>query len=79
MLKKGYHGFLTYVVDKKHGEQVLKSILVVYEYLAVFPKELLRLPLAWEVEFVSEVESNTAPISKAPYHMALVELKEVKV
>ncbi|KAA0067909.1 putative polyprotein [Cucumis melo var. makuwa] len=33
----------------------------------------------WEIDFAIELEPGTVPISKAPYKMALAELKELKV
>ncbi|KAA0040470.1 pol protein [Cucumis melo var. makuwa] len=45
----------------------------------VFPEELPGLPPHREVEFAIELESGTAPISRAPYSMAPAELKELKV
>ena len=51
---------------------------VVGEFLDVFPQKLPELPPDREVEFTIDVLSITAPISKAPYHIAPVELEEVK-
>ena len=44
----------------------------------VFPKELLGLPPEREVDLAIEVLHGTTPISRAPYSMALTELKELK-
>ena len=52
---------------------------MVREYHDVFSKELLRLSPHREVDFVIELEPGTVPISRAPYRMAPVELKELKV
>ena len=41
----------------------LASILVVCEFLDVFPEDLPRLPSNREVEFSIELEPGTAPIS----------------
>ena len=41
--------------------------------------ELPGLPLDWEIEFTIELVPDTTPISKAPYRMAPLELKELKV
>ncbi len=49
------------------------------DFLDVFPKELLGLPLEREVEFAIEVMPGAAPISIAPYRMAPTELKELKI
>jgi len=52
---------------------------VVQEFLDVFPKDLPGLPPDREIEFYNELAPGTAPISKAPYRMALAELKELKI
>nr|DAD29947.1 TPA_asm: hypothetical protein HUJ06_031415 [Nelumbo nucifera] len=44
----------------------------------VFLEDLPRLPLNREIEFSIELIPETGPISKAPYRMALMELKELK-
>ena len=44
----------------------------------MFPEDLPGLPPDREVEFTIEVLPGTAPISKAPYRMAPIELAEVK-
>ena len=51
---------------------------VVGEFLDVFSEDLPGLPPDREVEFTIDVLLGTAPISKAPYRMAPVELAEVK-
>ncbi|XP_042958073.1 uncharacterized protein LOC122293599 [Carya illinoinensis] len=48
------------------------------EFSDVFPEDLPGLPPDWEVDFSIDLLPGTAPISKAPYRMALVELKELK-
>ena len=56
----------------------LTSILVVCEFLDVFPKDLPGLPPDREVEFSIELEPSTAPISRRPYHMSPKELAKMK-
>ena len=56
----------------------LASILVVFEFLDVFPEDLPRLPSNKDVEFTIELEPSTAPISWCPYRMAPKELAETK-
>jgi hypothetical protein len=46
--------------------------------LDVFPEELPRMPPYREVEFVIDLLSENAPISKQPYRMSVEELKELK-
>nr|GFC88507.1 RNA-directed DNA polymerase like [Tanacetum cinerariifolium] len=56
----------------------LLNLFVVREFANVFPDELPGLPPAREIEFGIELIPGAKPISKAPYHMAPVELKELK-
>ena len=56
----------------------LQDIPVVREYPDVFPEELLGMPPDREVEFVIELKSGTAPISKRSYRIPPNELKELK-
>jgi hypothetical protein len=56
----------------------LDEIPVVCEYPDVFPDELPGMPPDRDVEFVIELQSGTAPISKRPYRMPPKELAELK-
>ena len=56
----------------------LAYIPLVCEFPDVFPEDLPGLPPDREVEFTIELEPNTAPISRCPYHMAPKELAEMK-
>ena len=78
LLRKGCQGFLAYVVNEKN-ELKLEDIPIVRDYRDVFPKDLLGLPPKREVEFTIDVTPKTTPISKAPYRMAPLELKELKI
>ena len=51
---------------------------MVKEFLDVFPKELTNLPPEREVDLSIEILPGTTPISKEPYRMAPMELKELK-
>ena len=44
----------------------------------MFPEELPGVPLEREVDLSIEVVQGTTPISRAPYRMAPIELKELK-
>ena len=52
---------------------------MVREFSEVFLKELLGLSPEREVEFSIELMPCTNPVSVAPYHMAFLELRELKV
>ncbi|KAL0559513.1 hypothetical protein IC582_004126 [Cucumis melo] len=79
LLSQGTWGILASVVDIREPKVSLSSKPVVREYPDVFPDELLGLPPPREVDFAIELESGTAPISRAPYRMAPAKLKELKV
>lgn len=49
----------------------------VNEFSNVFPEDLLIVPQEREVEFVIDLAPGTTLLSKAPYQMAPVELKEL--
>nr|GEY18521.1 hypothetical protein [Tanacetum cinerariifolium] len=71
-------GFLASVMDTSLESPNIENLSVVREFADVFPDELPRLPLAREIEFGIELIPGAKPISKAPYRMAPVELKELK-
>ncbi|KAA0056300.1 pol protein [Cucumis melo var. makuwa] len=79
LLSQGTWGILASVVDTREVDVSLSSEPVVRDYPDVFPEELPGLPPHREVEFAIELEPGTVPISRAPYRMAPVELKELKV
>ena len=78
-LASGCTGYLASVVDtNKKEKDELNDVLVVNEFMSVFPKDLLSLPPDREVTFEIAVLPGTTPISKAPYRMAPTELKELQ-
>ena len=56
----------------------LDDIPVVREFPDVFPEDLPGIPIDREIEFSIDLHPGTSPISKAPYRMAPIELKELK-
>jgi hypothetical protein len=60
-------------------ELKLKDIHIVREFLDVFPDDLPGMPPERAIEFKIGLQPGTAPISKAPYKMSLVELKGLKI
>ena len=77
-LRKGCEAFLALVLNSKRGQVNLEDISVIKEFPNVFPKELPGLAPKREVDLTIEVLHGTTPISRAPYHMATTELKELK-
>ena len=66
------------MLDSKKGQIKLEDIPVVKEFPDVFPKKLPGLPPEREVDPSIEILSGMTLISKAPYRMAPIELKELK-
>ncbi|XP_071939145.1 uncharacterized protein [Coffea arabica] len=79
MLSKGAQGFLAFLINAPSNQVKLEDVPVVREFPDVFPEELKTLPPEREVEFKIDLVPGTAPISKTPYRMAPVELKELKI
>ena len=78
LMRKGCETFLALILDSKRGQVDLEKIPIVREFLDVFPKELLSIPLEREVDLSIETVPGTVPMSRAPYRMAPKELKELK-
>ncbi|KAK1431931.1 hypothetical protein QVD17_08737 [Tagetes erecta] len=71
-------GFLASIKDTSAGEISINNYPIVREYPDVFPDELPGLPPDREIEFSIDLIPGAEPISKAPYRMAPLELKELK-
>lgn len=56
----------------------LATIPVVDEFIDVFPDDIVVLPPEREIEFSIDLVPGTGPISRAPYRMSPLELKELK-
>ena len=78
LLRKGRQGFLAYVVNEENDLK-LEDIPIVKDYPDVLLEDLLGLPPKREVEFTIDLAPGIAPIFKAPYRMAPMELKEFKI
>ncbi|XP_073313475.1 uncharacterized protein [Primulina huaijiensis] len=60
------------------ANQRLKDVDVVRDFPSVFPEDVSSLPPDREVDFSIEIMPGTVPISKAPYRLAIAEMKELK-
>ena len=78
MLRKGFQGYLAFVVDRRQEGTRLEDIPIVKEFPDVFPDDISGLPPDRTIEFVIELIPGTELISIPPYRMALAELKEMK-
>ena len=76
-LGKGCPGYLAYVIDAKKEKLDVKDVSIVCEYPEVFPEDLTGLPPDRQVEFKIDLVPGAAPIARAPYRLAPVEMKEM--
>jgi hypothetical protein len=60
-------------------ESKIEKIPVVCEYADVFLDDLLGMPPDRDIEFITELQPGTAPISKRSYRMPPKELAELKI
>ena len=77
LLRQGFEAYIAHVVDVKKEAPKIKDIIVVNEFLDIFPDELPGLPLDREIEFAMDLAPGIEPVSKAPYRMAPFEMKEL--
>nr|GFC39013.1 putative reverse transcriptase domain, aspartic peptidase domain protein [Tanacetum cinerariifolium] len=78
LLSHGCEGFLATIHDTTSDVPSIHDQPIVSEFPDVFPDELPGIPPVREVEFNIELILGAEPISKAPYPMAPIELKELK-
>ncbi|KAL8098573.1 hypothetical protein AgCh_031381 [Apium graveolens] len=77
ILHKGNDAYLAYVVDTQREVPNLQDILIVNEFENLFLQDLPRLPPDRVIDFAIELAPKTTPISKVPYRLALLEMKEL--
>ena len=79
MLRKSYQGYLPYAIEVRDSGSRLEDIPIVREFPNVYPEDLPGIPPDREIDFQIKLTLGTEPISKAPYRMAPLELKELKI
>ena len=78
MIAKGCIYHLVRVRDENSEPPSIESVLVVNEFLDVFPEDLSGIPPEREIEFGIDLLPDTQPIYIPLYRMAPTELKELK-
>ena len=78
MISKGCLAFLAHLKDDTTQVPLIESVLVVREFLDVFPADLPGMPPDRDIDFCIDLEPGTRPISIPPYRMAPAELRELK-
>ncbi|KAI3786536.1 hypothetical protein L1987_40286 [Smallanthus sonchifolius] len=69
--------YLAYVIDDRMKTKELKNVPVVCNFPEVFPEDLPGLPPDREIEFQIDLLPGAKPVAKAPYQLALSEMKEM--
>ncbi|GKE08643.1 putative reverse transcriptase domain-containing protein, partial [Tanacetum coccineum] len=73
--------FLAHVTTKKaedkSEEKRLKDVPIVQDFPEVFPEDLPDIPPTRRVEFQIDLIPGVAPVERAPYRLALSEMKEL--
>ncbi|GKD69569.1 putative reverse transcriptase domain-containing protein, partial [Tanacetum coccineum] len=81
LIVRGYPIFLAHVTTKdtvdKLEKKRLKDVPIIRDFPKVFPEDLPGLPLTRQVEFQINLIPGAAPVVRAPYQLALSEMKEL--
>ncbi|GKE25249.1 putative nucleotidyltransferase, ribonuclease H [Tanacetum coccineum] len=75
-MKKCCVAYLAYTIDAQVEKQVI-DVLIVREYLDVFPEDLPGIPLDRQVEFRIDLVPSATSITKTPYRLAPTEMQEL--
>ncbi|GJX10141.1 putative reverse transcriptase domain-containing protein [Tanacetum coccineum] len=75
-IERGCHLFLAHVTEKEKSEKRLEDVPVIRDFPEVFPDDLPGLPPSRQVEFKIDLVPGTAPVARAPYRLAPLEMKE---
>jgi hypothetical protein len=67
------------VLNEKGAAEGLEHLLVVKEFVHVFPEELPGMLPERELEFTIDLKPGTEPIARTPYRMSTPELQELKM
>ncbi|XP_057418164.1 uncharacterized protein LOC130712345 [Lotus japonicus] len=76
-LGKSSPAFVNSIVAEAKNDNDVLNIMVVQDFVDVFPDDVPGLPPVRETEFSIDIMPGTGPISMAPYRMAPAELTEL--
>ncbi|XP_057451814.1 uncharacterized protein LOC130743587 [Lotus japonicus] len=77
ILRKGSPAFVNSIVAEAKNDDDVRNILIVQDYVDLFPEDVPGLPPVRETEFTIDVMPDTGPISMTPYRMAPAEMAEL--
>jgi hypothetical protein len=66
-LCKWFKLYVILALNEKGEAEGLEHLLVVREFVDIFPKELLGMPPKRELEFTIDLKPGTEPIARMPY------------
>ncbi|GKF49456.1 putative reverse transcriptase domain-containing protein [Tanacetum coccineum] len=61
--------------EKKSKEKRMEDVPVIHDFPEVFPEELPGIPPPRQVEFRIDLVPGAAPVARAPYRLALFEMR----
>ncbi|GJR55497.1 putative reverse transcriptase domain-containing protein [Tanacetum coccineum] len=67
----------SFEIEVKSGEKRLEDVLIVQDFLEIFPEDLSGLPPTRQVEFQIDLVPGAAPVARALYRLAPSEMKEL--
>nr|GEU93158.1 hypothetical protein [Tanacetum cinerariifolium] len=76
-IKRCCHLFLAHVTEKKSKEKRLEDVPAIHDFPEVFPDDLPRIAPPRQVEFRIDMVPGAAPIARAPYSLALSDMREL--
>nr|GEU54055.1 putative reverse transcriptase domain-containing protein [Tanacetum cinerariifolium] len=76
-VSRGCQDFVAQVMENKSKEKRLEDIPIVKEFPDVFPEDLHGLPPVRQVEFQIDLIPGAAPVARAPYRLAPLEMQEL--
>ncbi|GJZ98218.1 putative reverse transcriptase domain-containing protein [Tanacetum coccineum] len=68
---------MRHLMSVKAKEQIQEELVVVRDFLKVFPNDLSGLPPIREIEFRIELVPGAIPVAKSPYRLAPSEMEEL--
>lgn len=72
--------YASHILDSIEGKgPKLEDCHVLQDLCDVFPNEVSRLPPKRDVDFIIDIASRVAPMSKNPYRMSTLELLEMEM
>ncbi|GJV92627.1 putative reverse transcriptase domain-containing protein [Tanacetum coccineum] len=78
-VERGCHLFLAYVTEKKSKEKRLEDVPIIRDFPEVSTEEFPGLPPPRQVEFQIDLVPGVAPVTRAPYRLALSEMRDFLV